>query len=609
MMAAPKRLAWLPMAALGAVLACALAFLYAKTREYDPSNYFESIALLRHIKQLDARWELDAMKSKIGINQTYDPLADPLPDLQHLQEQLNTLMAAQKREAASALASEIHTFEGVLRNKATLVEHFKSHNAVLRNSLTFLPTAAADIQNLALQGAGHDDTALRRVSAGVNKVLLASLVYNQTPSEDKGGEIESELRTLAAQQKHLPADIGNRIGIFIAHVRTVLREHDKVNQLLNNIATQPTAARIDAIHNTLNTEQQHSTARVQQYRQYLLIFAAALIGLFLYAAARLIRSNVVIKRINTELQHANDTLEHRVEQRTQELKTVQAELVTAARVAGMAEIATDVLHNVGNVLNSVNVSAGLVSHRVRTSKALGLEKVVQLLNAHTADLGNFLDHDPKGKMLPDYLGKLSEALIAEQKTIVNELAQLSKSVDHIKDIVATQQSYAGVARVLGEFRLSDLIDDALRMCAGALSRHQVTVVKEFSDMPPMLLDRHRVLQILINLINNAKNAMGNASEQTHQITVRLRSTPAHAVQIQVQDNGEGIPPDNLTRIFAHGFTTRKDGHGFGLHSCILASREMGGSLTVHSDGPGRGAMFTLELPRIAQGIEVTEEVP
>lgn len=605
MMAAPKRLARLPMAAFGVLLACALAFLYAKTQEYDPSTYFERIALLRHIKQLDARWELDAMKSKVGINQTYDPLVDPLMDLHHLQQQLKALTAEKKDGTASALDSEIENFERVFQKKAAWVEHFKSHNAVLRNSMTFLPTAADDVHSLARQGTGRDDAALRRVSAGVNKVLLATLVYDHAASEDKRAEIEAGLRALAPLQKHLPADIGNRLGLFIAHVRTVLREHGKVDALLKSIAEQPTAAHLDAIHNTLNMEQQRSTALVQQYRQYLLIFAAALIGLFLYAAARLIRSNVVIQRINTELQHANDTLEHRVEQRSQELKTVQAELVTAAREAGMAEVATDVLHNVGNVLNSVNVSAGLVSHRVRTSKAQGLEKVVQLLNAHTADLGHFLDHDPKGKMLPDYLGKLSEALVAEQKAIVNELAQLSKSVDHIKDIVATQQSYAGVARVLGEFRLSDLIDDALRMCAGALSRHHVTVVKEFSELPPMLLDRHRVLQILINLINNSKNAMGEASEPPHQITVRLRNTPAQAVQIQVQDNGEGIAPDNLTRIFAHGFTTRKEGHGFGLHSCILASREMGGSLTVHSDGVGRGATFTFELPT---DIEVKKEV-
>jgi signal transduction histidine kinase len=68
------------------------------------------------------------------------------------------------------------------------------------------------------------------------------------------------------------------------------------------------------------------------------------------------------------------------------------------------------------------------------------------------------------------------------------------------------------------------------------------------------------------------------------------------VAIIVRDNGVGILPENLTRIFGHGFTTKKDGHGFGLHSGALAAKQMNGALSVQSAGPGKGAAFTLELP-------------
>lgn len=600
----PKRLAWLPMAALGVLLVSALVFLYDKTREYDPSNYFENVALLRQIKQLDARWELDAMKSKIGINKTYDPLVDPLLDLSKLQQQLDAVGSSQKGDNGRTLASGIKAFESALQKKASLIEHFKSHNAVLRNSLAFLPTAAEDIQNLVNQGKREDQSVLKSVTAGVNKVLLASLEYDQAASEEKAVEIELELGGLVAQTRDLPASIGDTVGIFVAHVRTVLREHNVVNSLLKSIAAAPTTARIDGINNILNSEQRRTSELAQKYRQYLLIFAAALMGLLLYAAARLIRSHAVINGVNTELQHANDHLEQRVKQRTHELKEVQAELVTTARQAGMAEIATNVLHNVGNVLNSVNVSAGLVSSQVRASKALGLNKVVQLMNEHAEDLGEFLTRDQKGRMLPDYLNKLAKAVAAERQSIIEELAHLTKSFDHIKDIVATQQSYAGGSCVFEQFQVGDLVEDAVRMSATSLSRHQVTVVKEFADVPLLLLDRHRVLQILINLISNAKHAMNGVPDRQHQITLRLHRMQGHAVQVQVADNGEGIPPENLTRIFTHGFTTRKDGHGFGLHSCVLAAREMGGSLTVHSEGSGKGATFMLELP-----IKVKEEEP
>jgi two-component system, NtrC family, sensor kinase len=115
-------------------------------------------------------------------------------------------------------------------------------------------------------------------------------------------------------------------------------------------------------------------------------------------------------------------------------------------------------------------------------------------------------------------------------------------------------------------------------------------------MPVVRLDRARVLQILVNLISNASHALENAPGDAHQITLTVNAVAGSNLRVSVRDEGEGIPAQNLTRIFAHGFTTRKSGHGFGLHSCALAARQMGGTLTAHSDGPGRGATFTLELP-------------
>jgi signal transduction histidine kinase len=291
-------------------------------------------------------------------------------------------------------------------------------------------------------------------------------------------------------------------------------------------------------------------------------------------------------------------------QMAQSLEDTQRQLLAAARQAGMAEIATNVLHNIGNVLNSVNVSAGVLGSQVRASKAAGLARAVELIDEHAADLGSFFSRDEKGKRLPEYLRKLAEALASEQQILLEEIGQLGKSVDHIKDIVATQQAYAGSSRMIEPVRIRDLVDDALRMNAGSLVRHDVTVVKDVDDLPPLPLDRHRVLQILVNLISNAKQAMDAPTGALHRATphrMTLRAAMADGAEggclrICVADEGEGIPAENLARIFNHGFTTRKNGHGFGLHSCALAAREMGGTLAAHSDGPGRGATFTLLLP-------------
>ena len=279
-----------------------------------------------------------------------------------------------------------------------------------------------------------------------------------------------------------------------------------------------------------------------------------------------------------------------------ELREAQAELVTTARRAGMAEIATNVLHNVGNVLNSVNVSAQVLYEKVHTSKGPGVAKVAQLMKEHPDDLGDFISSDPKGRALPDYLDKLADALAIEQQVMIAELAQLTRRIDHIKEIVATQQSYAGNASVLESGSLRELVEDVVRICDVSLARHHITLIKEFSDVPQMPLDKHRVLQILVNLINNAKQALEAGANRSPQIILRLRVVDDGRVRVEVEDNGEGIAQDNLARVFEHGFTTRVDGHGFGLHGCILAAHELGGDLTVRSAGPGRGALFILELP-------------
>src|SRR6185369_4341721 len=279
-----------------------------------------------------------------------------------------------------------------------------------------------------------------------------------------------------------------------------------------------------------------------------------------------------------------------------ELAATHQALVEASRQAGMAEIATNVLHNVGNILNSVNVSAALVASTLRNSRARGLSQAVRLMDEHAAELAEFLTRDEKGKLLPGYLIQSTQALAQEQQRMIEELAHLTQSIDHIKGVVATQQTYARGVSLVEPTQICELAEDALRMNGEALERHRISVVKQFATVPVLRLDRARVLQILVNLISNASNAMESMTSQSNQITLTVDTTAESNLRVSVKDNGAGIPADNLTRIFVHGFTTRKKGHGFGLHSCALAARQMRGTLTAHSDGPGQGAVFSLELP-------------
>lgn len=277
------------------------------------------------------------------------------------------------------------------------------------------------------------------------------------------------------------------------------------------------------------------------------------------------------------------------------LETMHGELLEASRRAGMAEVATSVLHNVGNVLNSVNVSCSVVSDRMNKSRIGSVAKTAELLNEHAGDPVAFFTEDPRGQRLPEFLGKLGDRLMEERDDVLHELRLLGKNIDHIKEIVAMQQNHAKVSGIKEAVKVTDLVEDSLRMSAVALLRHEVQVIREYAEVPWIIIEKHRAMQILINLIRNAKHACDESGLPDKRMTVRV-TNGQDRVRVAVIDNGVGIPPENLTRIFAHGFTTKPDGHGFGLHSGALAALEMGGSLTVHSDGGGTGATFTLELP-------------
>ncbi len=280
-----------------------------------------------------------------------------------------------------------------------------------------------------------------------------------------------------------------------------------------------------------------------------------------------------------------------------ELEGMHRKLVLASHQSGMAEVATSVLHNVGNVLNSVNVSAGVVFEKMRESRVRNIARVATLLAEHEADLAGFLTQDPRGRQIPRYLKQLAEHLDEEHAVIVREIESLTHNVEHIKEIVAMQQSYARVGGMVDLVPVNELVEDALRMNEGALTRHAVQVAREYPTgrLAAIAVERHKVLQILVNLIRNAKYACDESGRPDKRMIVRV-TTDTEWVRIAIADNGVGIAPENMTRLFQHGFTTRKGGHGFGLHNAALAAQDLAGSLAAHSDGPGKGATFTLELP-------------
>jgi len=424
----------------------------------------------------------------------------------------------------------------------------------------------------ALQGAR--DTLENRVEERTNELANSLSLLNATLNSTEDGILAVDLSGRAiCHNERFPAMWGmpekvlatGRNEAFIEHCATMVEDPKAYYFRIQELLLQPHKA-------------SHDVLCLRDGRYFERVIHPQLMNGRCIGRVLMFRDITERKRAESNLQKAN------------------AELVQASRRAGMAEVATNVLHNVGNVLNSVNTSATLVMDQVRASRLKGISRVVEMLEPNANDLAGFFARDKRGPQMVTYLKTLSDFLAQEQEAMLRELTGLTKNIEHIKQIVSMQQSYAKASGVEEIHSPVALMEDALRIHLGSLEKYHVEVVRDYEKVPDITADKHKVLQILINLIGNAKNALTESEQPAPQAIIGVKGNGGSSMYFTIKDNGVGIAPENLIRIFSHGFTTRENGHGFGLHSGFLAAKEMGGSLSVHSDGPGRGATFTLQLP-------------
>lgn len=307
-------------------------------------------------------------------------------------------------------------------------------------------------------------------------------------------------------------------------------------------------------------------------------------------------------RAEEALQDHKLHLEELVEQRTATLRRAQQQLIEASRRAGMAEVAVGVLHNAGNFLNSINISSNLLQKGLRTTELKGLEKAVEMLEAHDGDLALFLSSDSRGCILPAYLKELTEALKKENRQALEHIGRISEHVNHLSQVIAQQQGHArGRSLFVEQFKADELLEEAIKNSELNYLTNETAIVREYDGETEITSDRHRLLQILVNLLNNAGQSVDRSKTSLPVVTIRIRKNSGRGVLIEVADNGAGIERETLARIFEHGFTTRDEGSGFGLHYSANAAGELGATLQANSDGPGRGATFSLQIPATPPG--------
>jgi PAS domain S-box-containing protein len=280
------------------------------------------------------------------------------------------------------------------------------------------------------------------------------------------------------------------------------------------------------------------------------------------------------------------------------LANAQNQLVDAAHKSGMAEMATGVLHNIGNILNSVNLAGEEIYRISGGSKINGLLKANDMLMQHEENMGEFLSQDARGKKLPEYFIKMGKVLNDEIDSIRSESKELIAKTTMMKEVISTQQAYAKSGFHSEQLNLQELVEDALKIQEASLKKWGVKLHTHYADIPICVGQKSKLLQVITNLIKNAKEAMNDNDQYNRpkELNIETGIINDKAIYLKVQDNGCGISQDQLAKIFNHGFTTKESGHGFGLHSSANAMTEMKGSLKVDSEGVQKGACFTVTIP-------------
>lgn len=275
------------------------------------------------------------------------------------------------------------------------------------------------------------------------------------------------------------------------------------------------------------------------------------------------------------------------------VKRLNQRLVNASRKVGVAEMATSILHNVGNILNSVHVSTNLITDTLQNSRIKGINKLAGIMS----NKEDFFDDKDKVEMIPEYLYSLSSRIDEEREITLREVTLLNNNINHIEEIISSQQQFASSSSAYEWATVSDLIEDAININREIIDQHEFNIIKEYEDIKEVNIEKFKVMQILVNLITNAKDAILESKIKNPTMILRIRNLNDKNIELTVQDNGIGINEDINKKIFSYGFTTKKTGHGFGLHSCALTAKEMGGKLIMQSNGHKLGAKFVLTIPK------------